>query len=663
MVRQSNSKVSFAKLSLTYPIFAADFDPYGRGYLMVGGGGGESKTGVKNHLTLIDVSNRAVIRPAADIELSSSEDSVQSLANLGSKDGLITLAGINSSQAEQDAGKNEHLRSFDVIYPPRKKQRTNKSDIKMEEGRIQPIGKTSLFKPSTAAKKETYQRLLRLSPAQKRDTGSKRIGAVATGLAQNSEIVVFNATNPTPDANDILARIGLPERSEAADLDISEPSDSEFSLAYCTDYDVYEQTYKYDFKSRKVDKTPTGPRRIYQMPFPDSFEDPKSRPKFRSLRFLDSYNLVALSNKPSKGGAQLRIIHLYPTGPAMVMLEKILPSHIKQAVSMDVCILDADKAGNRQVVVAVAGQDISIEVYTTNYQAHTDTFSPFGHYLTLRNVHEHQITKICFSNFHSPAQPTKSQEAKAGPIGEQQQSTTPVPTHAAPQYIQLASVSYGNTVVVDTFPLSPLEPTNKQSRYVLSYPNEETWMKVSLFGIVSLIVLVLAFLVQSFNGGFAGSTAIGPFNILPQNVRNFLDQPAVAARGFGRGLQASISSGVDALPTAAPFRGRLQKLINEHLKGEGDGAPSTQALVVRDSPDGTDMITVDVHADKEAYMKEDTEAKHWDELSDEQKARWKAKLMQAGEWVEGQGEKVLIGVLFREYAGIVGAVAKEAIAG
>jgi len=663
MVRQSNSKVSFAKFSLSYPIFAADFDPYGRGYLVVGGGGGESKTGVKNHITLLDVSNRAVIHAAADIELSSSEDSVQSLANLGSKDGLITLAGINSSQAEQDAGKNEHLRSFDIIYPPRKKQRTEKSDDKMEEGQMQLIGKRSLFKPSSAAKKETYQRVLRLSPAQKRDTGSKRIGALATGMARDSEIVVFNATNPTPDTKDILARISLPENAEAADMDISEPSESEFSLVYCTDHDIYEQTYKYDFQSRKVEKTPTGPRRIYQMPFPDASDDPKLRSKFRSLRFLDSHNLVALSNKPSKGGAQLRIIHLYPTGPAMIMLEKILPSHIKQAVSMDVCALDADKAGNRQVVVAVAGQDISIEVYTTNYQAHTDTFSPFSHYLTLRNVHEHQITKTCFSPFHSPTRPTESAESKTGPNGDLLQPTMQVPRYAAPQYIQLASVSYGNTVVVDTFPISPLEPTNRHSRYVLKHPNEETWMKVSLFGIVTLIVLVLAFLVQSFMGGFAGSTAVSPFNILPQNVRDFLDQPAVAARGFGRGVQASASSAVNALPTDTPFRGRLQKLIDEHLKAEGNDWPSTKALVVRDSPDGTDMMTVDIHADKEAYMKEDTEAKHWDELSDEQKARWKIRLMQAGEWAEGQGEKVLIGVLFREYAGIVGAVAREAIVG
>ena len=44
------SGVSFANITLPYPIFAADFDPYDRGYLVVGGGGGEGKSGVPNQI-------------------------------------------------------------------------------------------------------------------------------------------------------------------------------------------------------------------------------------------------------------------------------------------------------------------------------------------------------------------------------------------------------------------------------------------------------------------------------------------------------------------------------------------------------------------------------------------------------------------------------------
>jgi hypothetical protein len=47
---QSKSDVSYAKHKLLYPIYAADFDPYRRGYLVVGGGGGESSTGIANQI-------------------------------------------------------------------------------------------------------------------------------------------------------------------------------------------------------------------------------------------------------------------------------------------------------------------------------------------------------------------------------------------------------------------------------------------------------------------------------------------------------------------------------------------------------------------------------------------------------------------------------------
>ena len=44
------SPASFAKITLSYPVYAADFDPYGRGYLITGGGGGEGRSGVGNKI-------------------------------------------------------------------------------------------------------------------------------------------------------------------------------------------------------------------------------------------------------------------------------------------------------------------------------------------------------------------------------------------------------------------------------------------------------------------------------------------------------------------------------------------------------------------------------------------------------------------------------------
>lgn len=45
-----SSPVSYNTIDLTVPLFDAQFDPYNRGYLLVGGGGGENKSGVANTL-------------------------------------------------------------------------------------------------------------------------------------------------------------------------------------------------------------------------------------------------------------------------------------------------------------------------------------------------------------------------------------------------------------------------------------------------------------------------------------------------------------------------------------------------------------------------------------------------------------------------------------
>jgi len=41
--------VSYTKTTLSYPLYAADFDPY-RPYLVVGGGGGQGRSGVGNKI-------------------------------------------------------------------------------------------------------------------------------------------------------------------------------------------------------------------------------------------------------------------------------------------------------------------------------------------------------------------------------------------------------------------------------------------------------------------------------------------------------------------------------------------------------------------------------------------------------------------------------------
>ncbi|PPJ54855.1 hypothetical protein CBER1_07845 [Cercospora berteroae] len=634
----ANSDVSYAKHTLDYPVYAADWDPYSRGYLVVAGGGGEGRSGVPNKISVLDVNNRATIEPVAEIDLSRDEDSIQSLANLATKDGLVTLTGINSSQAAQNDNKNEHFRAFDIRYPPRKKQRTEEK-ASSEQGQIKLLGKRSLFKPSSAPKKETYQRLLRLSPVGKRDVPSKRIGAVASGFAKESEIIVFDATAAVPTDKDIITRIDLPEKQEAADLDIACIGDDDdlLSLAYCDEHNIYEQTYKYDFSKKKVDKRPNGPRRVFQMASSDQYQAKGGRPKFKALRFLNSENLVALVNLPNKSGAELRLYHLYPTGPAMVMQTEKLSSRIKQATSLDVSALDADKNGNQQFTLAVSGQDSSIEVLTVNYQAATDTFSSIRGYMTLRDVHQQGITKICWQPFHSPVRasaPTPTTGKNGEPVAPQKLQ------HPGPQYARLASVSFGNTLVIDTFPLTPLEPKDKDSRYVLSHPSDERLWTIAKWSLFLLIGLVTAILFQSF------ISTDSPFSIVPHKVRDFLDQPASAAHHRDILSRAKVDEIV--VPTAAV---NLKDALAEHHASPDDAAAT--AVVVHHVEDG-EGVHVAVHPDKDAYLaQDDTDAKHWDELADKEKHYWKEKLKKAGQWAEGEGEAVLKGVLWSTIPGFL----------
>ena len=51
-----------AKISLSYPPYCADFDPYNHDYLYVGGGGGEGRSGVGNKIVQRDSAIVEIIR-------------------------------------------------------------------------------------------------------------------------------------------------------------------------------------------------------------------------------------------------------------------------------------------------------------------------------------------------------------------------------------------------------------------------------------------------------------------------------------------------------------------------------------------------------------------------------------------------------------------------
>ncbi|OCL12763.1 hypothetical protein AOQ84DRAFT_227006 [Glonium stellatum] len=638
--------ISFSKAKTSYPIFAATFAHNHPGCLVVGGGGGSGRSGVGNKITVFDVTSRAAtLEPTAELELSRDEDSVTCLANLATKDGLVVYAGINSSESDRLAGKNEHFRSFLVEYP--KKKAGEKGSNKSSEAKVSFLSKTSLFKPveSTSAKKEAYQRILRLSRPKRSASGSKRIGAIASSLAgEESEIVVFDATTSSPKSpGDIIQRLPTHKGDEANDVDIVEPEDGDFKLAYCTDYSVFVSNISYDFGKKKPRQELAPPRPKYSVPYPDVFES-KGRFKIRCLRWLSPSHILLLANLPNRTGVELLILTLYDDTMGSVTLRKRLPRHVKAAVDMDVCALDADEKGAYQIVIAVAGIDISTMIFTMDYQGTAKNYlGRFHSYTTVRDVHPVQMTKLVFSPFFSPW---------SGPNGDKIQNP-------GPQYLRLASTSLGNTIVVDNFTLQPISK-KPRSRYVLSSSKTRALHQTVTYFVMAFVLLIGLLLVQSLldtEGQWSTS-------IVPESIRN-------AAGGLkppGQVIDEIRLAQPDAVPEGVKVpvvkaSNRLRDLLHLHHSDKDAEGVKRKALIVRDDPDSDSSLSTEVHSSPEAVVKSHTKAKQWDELTHAEKSRWKEKLASAGMWAVEEGETVLKGIFFSEAAGIVGQMAQAAMNG
>lgn len=275
--------------------------------------------------------------------------------------------------------KNDHFQAFQVTLP------------KGSDGAISYLSKTALFAPvqSVGAKKEGYQRLVRLSPPARtvQAAPTKRIGAVASSLAgDENEIVVFSATSNKPqNPGDIIQRIQLTKGQEANDLDIFDRGDGHFHVAYVVDHDVYIQEINYDF-GKKKSKATNERRKLYSIPFTDAMQK-KARTKLRCIRWLTPEHLLLLVNRPNRTGVDLLVLHMYEEGPGSIIQRKTLPKRVKAATDMDVALLDVDSNGAYQIAVCVAAVDISLSVYTIDYNGRArNSLSSFHPFATYDNV-------------------------------------------------------------------------------------------------------------------------------------------------------------------------------------------------------------------------------------------------------------------------------------
>ncbi|RAL10105.1 uncharacterized protein BO97DRAFT_373434 [Aspergillus homomorphus CBS 101889] len=522
-----------AKLTLSCPLFAADFDPRNSGVLLVAGGGGEGRSGVGNKIVLLDSSKRQTLSPVVDIELSRNEDSVTSLAAARpNESSIIALAGINSSVEEQKRDNNQHLRSFRIDYPPRKAisgpdevdgPSEDKSSDAATPGKTTPLSRASLFRTVKGSKpSDTYQRLLRLSP-WRASARSPRVGAIATGLAAIGEIVFFSVT-ATPGQSDVIGRIRLGSDEEAEDIDIIDLNDEDgtFRFAYTNGMDLFVGQITAQTRSNASPDVQC----VYTTPAPEKRS--RTRSKFRALRFLSPTSLLLLQNAPDRKGCELMIIDLRNalattptgktqeqkvTGKAAIIRRKKLRRTIKIGLGLDICLLgsgsDDSMNQQQQAIIAVTGSDQSIELLTLEFDPLSSRggYGALRRYTTLLDVHPFSMTKLCFAPFYPP--------------------THPVSAETPPQYIKLASVSMGNTVVVHTLPLLPCPPTSRHPRYVLSMPGEsEIWTNFSSGFAALLSIFIVCFVLQAFTEiRGAMPPYLGATDWLPPHIREAVARP------------------------------------------------------------------------------------------------------------------------------------------
>jgi prolactin regulatory element-binding protein len=245
------------------------------------------------------------------------------------------------------------------------------------------------------------------------------------------------------------------------------------------------------------------------------------------------------------------------------------------------------------------------------------------------------MTKAVFSPFHKPvALPDQSTDRKAGP-----------------QYLRLASTSLGNTVSVETFELQPYN-----GRYVLQTAGTRNMYTAATYLVIAVVVAAVALMIQSFVDPTGNLTR----HIVPHSLQNAGTKYKPMGEVLREKRHNAVLNNADS-PVVKTVH-RIQDLLHLHMPHHGSpDAPGQQkALVIHQDAESSELST-EVHENTEAVIKEHTEAKQWEELSEEERHYWRKKLTDAGMWAVGEGETILKSIFFGNVAGLVGAAAQGII--
>ncbi|RAL67464.1 hypothetical protein DID88_008219 [Monilinia fructigena] len=204
-----------AKSTLSYPLYACDFDPVDSSRLVVGGGGGAGRTGVGNKITLLDTSNPNELVEVGEIDLSKEEDNVTSLARIWTK-GRISISGVVGIEpVKKGKGKGKAtaavaatkqtirgIKEF-TVYKGRK------GSISKSDQIIKALSWTATMgcdcdrtrQGLRNTREEWYWQILRLPPSGKGQCRIAQSHRLPSSITKATGLAVSNLTPPvTPDA-------------------------------------------------------------------------------------------------------------------------------------------------------------------------------------------------------------------------------------------------------------------------------------------------------------------------------------------------------------------------------------------------------------------------------------------------------------------------------
>ena len=449
------------------------------------------------------------------------------------------------------------------------------------------------------------------------------------------------------------------------DLDVVQKTNDTYELAYCDDHDIFTvEVNKENISDAKC---------VYSLTPEDGST---ARPSFRSLRYLTPGFLVAVVNKPASRGVSIQGFRL-PSGNqenARLTIHKSLPSSVTKATGLAVRNLSppsspSEKQDNAQFVIAVAGNDSSISLYTLEHKTTLDVglLSNLAPFKVIKAAHPSNITSLTFSPFNPPDAAKK-------------------PEHIS---VKLASVAVGFTTVIHDIPLKsyadkslpapPPPPKEKEeggssskpkpsSRYVVALKSRGE-SPVAVLTVLTVVILIMAFVGQTFMEA-KGITdpVLGIKEYLPVSWTTPL------RRDIGRIVNSDVNTDpvpqatTDADATLNPknIQGLLADVRQSSSSEEGDSgnneAQQQQRIIIKHddaNPAGPGELP-DLHVglhDEAAHGP----ATAWEDLPEPERALWRARLKKTGHWVEDMGETIFRGVLFGEIGGAIGNIIGEAM--